>query len=74
MKELFDVTEAMIASADISKTVVALLIYVVGRAAIRQSERWMDLWRELLWVRAFAELSARQRRDVIRLNSGTDKD
>jgi hypothetical protein len=74
MKELIDLTEVLVASADPVKTAIALLAFSVGRAAIRQSERHLEHRRARQHVQDFASLRGPVRRDLIRLRSDEPQD
>lgn len=74
MKELIDFTEALAASAYPVKTAIALLAFSVGRAAIRQSERYLEHRRERQSVQDLASLRGSVRRDLIRLRSDEAQD
>lgn len=74
MKELIDLTEVLVASADPVKTVIALLVFSVGRAGIRQYERHLEHRRARQSVQDFASLRGPVRRDVIRVRSDEAQD
>ncbi|WP_256843035.1 hypothetical protein [Ornithinimicrobium cryptoxanthini] len=74
MEELTGLAEVLTASADPIDAVIALLVYSVSRAAIRQAERQVEHRREREKVRDFTALRGAKRRDVIRLQSGQEHD
>lgn len=74
MKELIDVTEALVASVDPVTAALLVLALSVMSVAIRQVERHLDHRRQREFVQDFVALRGAQRRDLIRLLSGGTKD